>query len=84
MKWYFNFQNSEGRALHALDMPGYPASHSCIRMLERDARWLYGWGEGWTLDESGVKVVQPGTPVLLTGQYDFKAYYPWQIGRAHV
>jgi lipoprotein-anchoring transpeptidase ErfK/SrfK len=78
MKWYFNFQSAEGRALHALEMPGYPASHSCIRMLERDARWLYGWGEGWTLDESGVKVVQPGTPVLLTGQYDFKAYYPWR------
>ena len=24
-----------GRALHALEMPGYPASHSRIRMLER-------------------------------------------------
>ena len=78
MKWYFNFQSAEGRALHALEMPGYPASHSCIRMLERDAMWLYGWGEEWTLDETKTQVAQPGTPVLLTGQYDFKEYYPWR------
>ena len=74
MKWYFNFQNTEGRALHALEMPGYPASHSCIRMLERDAMWLYGWGEPWKLDPTGVTVVEYGTPVFLVGQYDFNSY----------
>lgn len=79
MKWYFNFQNTEGRALHALELPGYPASHSCIRMLERDAMWLYGWGEQWTLDAMQINVNRPGTPVLLVGQYDFSNYYPWRI-----
>jgi lipoprotein-anchoring transpeptidase ErfK/SrfK len=79
MKWYFNFQNTEGRALHALEMPGYPASHSCIRMLERDARWLYDWGEEWALDAAKIKVDRAGTPVMLVGQYDFNNYYPWRI-----
>ena len=78
MKWYFNFQNIDGRALHALEMPGYPASHSCIRMLERDAMWLYGWGEQWQLDATKTNVDRPGTPVLLVGQFDFNAYYPWR------
>jgi hypothetical protein len=78
MKWYFNFQNTEGRALHELEMPGYPASHSCIRMLERDAMWLYEWGEQWKLDSTGKSVVEQGTPIFLVGQYDFKSYYPWR------
>ena len=79
MNWYFNFQNAEGRAFHELEMPGYPASHSCIRMLKRDAMWLYEWGEQWKLDPERKAVLEPGTPVFMVGQYDFKSYYPWRI-----
>jgi hypothetical protein len=79
MNWYFNFQNTEGRALHQLEMPGYPASHSCIRMLERDAMWIFNWGEQWKLDPTGRTVLDYGTPLLMVGQYDFKSYYPWRV-----
>ena len=78
MPWYFNFDNEGGLAFHQLTLPGRPASHSCIRLLERDARWLYGWGEGWVLDERGWNVLVPGTPVLILGRYDFGAPPPWR------
>jgi hypothetical protein len=78
MRWYFNFDNREGLALHANPLPGYPASHGCIRLLERDARWLYDWGQGWTVDGTGTVIVAAGTPVLIVGQYDFDAPPPWR------
>jgi hypothetical protein len=31
--------------LHQGELPGHPASHGCIRLLERDARRLFGWSE---------------------------------------
>jgi hypothetical protein len=77
MRWYFNFENGRGIAFHQLELPGRPASHACLRLLERDAKWLYDWGEGWTLDERGWTVLDPGTPVLILGQYDFDAPPPW-------
>jgi hypothetical protein len=78
MRWYFNFANREGLAFHAYTLPGYPASHACIRLLERDARWLYEWGRPWTLDSSGVRVLSGGTPVLIVGRYDFDDAPPWR------
>lgn len=77
MRWYFNFQNDRGLAFHQLELPGRPASHACVRLLERDAMWLYEWGEGWVLDERGWNVLVPGTPVLILGQYDFDEPPPW-------
>ena len=77
MPWYFNFENREGLSLHAYTLPGYPASHSCIRLLERDARWLYDWGEPWELGERLWEVRQYGTPLLILGQYDFHHPAPW-------
>jgi lipoprotein-anchoring transpeptidase ErfK/SrfK len=65
MEWYFNFDNAQGLALHRYALPGYPASHGCIRLLERDAIWLYEWGEG-------------GTPLLVVGQYAFGNPPPWR------
>ena len=44
MRWCFNFVNREGLAFHAYALPGYPASHGYIRLLERDAQWLFEWG----------------------------------------
>jgi hypothetical protein len=78
MRWYFNFGNREGLALHAYALPGYPASHGCIRLLERDAQWLFEWGQPWVLDPSATRVLKPGTPVLLVGNYDFDAAPPWR------
>ncbi len=76
MPWYFNFHNARGLSLHQYALPGWPASHACIRLLERDARWLYDWGEGWSLAQDGT-VAAPGTPLLVTGTYGYGAPPPW-------
>ena len=78
MRWYFNFERKRGLAFHQHPLPGRPASHACIRLLDRDARWLFEWGEEQVLDKRGGKVVTPGTPVLILGQYDFDAPPPWR------
>ena len=70
MRWYFNFDNRRGLALHQRSLPGHPASHGCVRLLERDARWLFEWGDAWTLDASQAHVTRAGTPVLIVGAYD--------------
>jgi hypothetical protein len=77
MKWYFNFENTEGLSLHSHVLPGRPASHGCIRLLERDAAWIYSWGEGWTLDRRG-QVRAPGTPLWVIGQYELDKSPPWR------
>jgi len=77
MEWYFNFHNERGLALHQYALPGRPASHACIRLLERDARWLYRWGDGWELDERGWEARRSGTPLWIVGQFDFDAPQPW-------
>ena len=78
MPWYFNFHNRRGLSLHEYVLPGRPASHACIRLLERDARWLYDWGRTWTLDARGWTVVEPGTPVQIIGCYAFGSAPPWR------
>jgi len=77
MEWYFNFDNVRGFALHSYTLPGYPASHACVRLLERDAIWIYEWGDGWTLGKRG-QVLERGTPLLIVGQYGFDAQPPWR------
>lgn len=77
MPWYFNFHRRRGLAFHQYKLPGHPASHACIRLLERDAVWLYKWGEGAQRAERG-REAEPGTPVLILGQYDFGAPPPWR------
>lgn len=77
LPWYFNFANEEGRAFHAYELPGRPASHGCIRLLDRDARWLFEWGRGWRLDASETNVVETGTPVLILGAFQFGVAPPW-------
>lgn len=78
LPWSFNFQNQRGLSFHEYLLPGYPASHACIRLLKRDARWLYRWGEEWDIDAQGWEVLTPGTPVLILGKYDFDAPPPWR------
>jgi L,D-transpeptidase catalytic domain len=78
LEWYFNFVNERGVSFHLFDLPGYPASHACVRLLLRDAQWLYGWGAQWTLEEGGRKVATPGTPVVILGTYPFGTPPAWQ------
>jgi lipoprotein-anchoring transpeptidase ErfK/SrfK len=76
LNWYFNFHNTRGLAFHEFDLPGVPQSHACVRLLARDAAWIFKWGESWTLDAKG-QLETPGTPVLILGSYAFGAPAPW-------
>lgn len=76
LHWNFNIENKLGVGWHQYALPGYPASHSCLRLQEKDARKLYDWAEQWELaDPETVKV--KGTPVIVFGAYDFAASKPW-------
>ena len=77
LEWYFNFVNERGVSLHLFDLPGYPASHACVRLLLRDAQWLYGWGEQWSLDDDHRELMMPGTPVVILGTYPFGSPPAW-------
>jgi hypothetical protein len=77
LNWYFNFDNSRGLAFHEFELPGVPASHACVRLLARDAEWLFQWGTSWTLDAKG-QLQTAGTPVMILGSYAFKSPAPWQ------
>jgi hypothetical protein len=78
MKYYFNFHPEAGMAFHQFTMPGYPASHSCSRMFEEDAIWLYSWGERAKLDSSKHRIPLSGTPVIILDHYPFGIEYrPW-------
>lgn len=74
--WNFNIENKKGVGFHQYELPGYPASHSCLRLQEKDAKYLYEWADQWVLaDEENVKF--KGTPVLVFGSYNFNAPKPW-------
>ena len=78
MPWYFNVESHVGLAFHAYSLPGRPASHGCIRLLQRDARWLFEWGDEWVLDATATHILTAGTPVLIVGAYDFASPPPWR------
>jgi hypothetical protein len=50
----------------------------CIRLLERDAQWLFEWGQTWELDATATRMLTPGTPVFIVGRHDFDAPPPWR------
>jgi hypothetical protein len=76
LKWNFNIENKKGIGFHQYKLPGYPASHSCLRLQEKDAKFLYEWADQWVLaDEENVKF--KGTPVVVFGSYNFDAPKPW-------
>lgn len=76
LKWNFNIENKLGVGFHQYSLPGYPASHSCLRLQEKDAKYLYEWADQWILvDDENVKF--KGTPVIVFGSYDFKGPKPW-------
>ncbi len=78
LTWYINLDNLDGISLHQYGMPGYAASHSCLRLLEEDARWLYAWVEQWRLTSDGARVTRNGTPVLVFGAYGYGRRRPWR------
>lgn len=74
--WNFNIANKDGVGWHQYSMPGYPASHSCLRLQEKDARYLYTWADQWILDGKET-VLANGTAVIVFGSYNFDAPKPW-------
>jgi len=77
LEWYFNFINLRGISFHKFELPGYAASHACVRLLERDAQWLYGWGEQWKISQDGRDVLQPGSAVVILGEFGHGKPGPW-------
>ena len=74
--WNFNIANKMGVGWHQYELPGYPASHSCLRLTETDAKFLYTWADQWILeDDQNVKV--KGTPTIVFGSYDFDGPKAW-------
>ena len=76
LKWNFNIENKAGIGFHQYRLPGYPASHSCLRLREADAKLLYNWAEQWKLNQKE-EVVYKGTPVIVFGIYPFDGPKPW-------
>lgn len=76
LNWYFNIIALKGVAFHQYELPGRPASHGCVRLLEDDAQWIYGWAEQW-VPGRGSKVKEYGTPVLIFGDYAYGQPAPW-------
>lgn len=78
LKWNVNVDNFGGIGIHEYELPGYPASHSCVRLSASDARWFYDWVDQWILSEDD-RVLASGTPVLIFGQYGFGQTAPWKM-----
>jgi len=79
LKWYFNLDNARGVSFHEFDLPGYPASHACIRLLAEDAAWIYGWAEEWILTPDERQIISYGTPVVIFGDFDYDSEPPWAL-----
>jgi lipoprotein-anchoring transpeptidase ErfK/SrfK len=77
LPWCFNLDENEGIAFHQFDLPGYPASHGCVRLLEEDARWIYDWAEQWILSKVDSSIVAFGTPVIIFGEYSYGEKPVW-------
>ncbi|MEP6675232.1 MAG: L,D-transpeptidase [Ferruginibacter sp.] len=76
LKWNFNIENKEGIGFHQYALPGYPASHSCLRLTETDAKYLYSWADQWILKGTD-NIIANGTPLIVFGTYNFGGPKPW-------
>lgn len=76
LHWNFNILSMEGVGWHQYSLPGYPASHSCLRLQENDAHYLYTWADQWILSKKDSFLIK-GTPIIIFGSYDFKVAKPW-------
>jgi lipoprotein-anchoring transpeptidase ErfK/SrfK len=75
LKWNFNISNRGGVGWHQYAMPGYPASHSCLRLYAEEAKFLYDWADQWVLKND--QLIAHGTPVIVFGEYPFGHRRPW-------
>ena len=75
LPYYFNFMNFEGVGVHQYALPGYPASHGCVRLYMDDAKYIFDWADMW--DVEGSKVARNGTPFMVFGEYDYASDKPW-------
>lgn len=75
MPYYFNFMNDDGIGTHQYSLPGFPASHGCVRMQVEDAKFIYKWAEMWKLEKGQIQ--RNGTPFLVFGKYDYAGERPW-------
>lgn len=76
LKWNFNIENKLGVGFHEYSLPGFPVSHSCLRLLEKDAKFLYEWANQWILNDKE-EIEAKGTPVIVFGSYNFDLPKPW-------
>lgn len=77
LKWNFNISNLGGIGWHQYALPGYPASHSCLRLLADDAKWLYDWADQWII-KNNVQIAK-GTPTIVYGAYPWGERRPWKF-----
>jgi lipoprotein-anchoring transpeptidase ErfK/SrfK len=73
-----NIANSLGIGWHQFDLPGFPASHSCLRLLMNDAQWMYSFADQWILSGNGSTIKAKGIPVLVDGDYNWGGQKPWR------
>ncbi len=73
-----NVHNTLGIGWHEYTLPGYPASHSCLRLLKKDAQWLYSYADTWILNPGGTTLKANGTPVVIFGEYPWGGRKPWR------
>lgn len=78
LPYNFNIFNLDGIGWHQYDLPGYPASHSCLRLLKDDAIYLYKYADTWILNPGGATTKARGTAVLVYGSYPWGKRKPWR------
>lgn len=78
LPYNFNIHNTLGIGWHQYDLPGFPASHSCLRLLMDDAKWMYNFAETWVLNKGGATTKAKGTPVVVFGDYAWGKKKPWK------
>ena len=77
LQWCVNFHGRRGLSIHQFSLPGYPASHACVRLLEPDAVWFYDWVEEWILAPDGLTALARGTPILIFGEPFWRRVIDW-------
>lgn len=80
LDWYCNIDNFEGIGMHQYALPGYPASHGCVRLYRDDSNWIYEWADQWKIKDGQIDI--HGTPVVIFGEYPYGEEKPW-IAHSH-
>lgn len=75
LDWYCNIDNFEGIGMHQYALPGYPASHGCVRLYRDDSNWIYEWADQWKIRDGQIEI--HGTPVVIFGEYPYGEEKPW-------